>query len=236
MSTTLQILGTEDLTGAYNFRATVTNEDGREVTKVLGYEQICKFLQSSYREAEVPSLSVGKIPPNYLDAKIDANGNGLVRVLIMGAVRPFLQAVLNKKIPKQWDIPYPSMIFEVGYGKKITPYGHAYCVKGTEQEIRDAYYSSKGVEIFQYPFGNINSSGGMCMGNIRVKVPEMSDVGIFLDAFWSGITNNDYLNGDRANVNVKLSQTELLMSIEGKEKFPEEYLIPSPSKRLTMFH
>lgn len=232
----IQITGTEDITGAYTFRATVTDEDGRQVTKVLAYETLCKMLQSTYREAEVPTLTVGEIPPHYLDAKIDAKGNGVVRVLIMSAVRPFLQAVPGTPIPKQWEIPYPSMIFEVTYGKGIHPNGKAYCVKGSEEQIRKAYYSEKGVEIFQYPFGNINAQGGMCMGNIRVSVPTMADVGNFLEGYWNGVTNTDYLKGEQANINIKLTQTELLMNLEGKKNFSEEFLLVSPHKRLTRFN
>lgn len=220
------IKGTEDATGGMFFNVTV-GIGSEEKTKVLSYEGLCKFLQNSYREAEVPSVAVGRVPTGYLDAKVASDGTGVVRVLMMGKRRPFYQYLVNRTVPKEWEIPYPSMIFEISYGPRRIPGGHAYCVKGTEEEIRNAYFSEKGVETFLYPFGNISSDGHMCMGNIHVEVPTLAEADLFLEAFWTGITNTDYLKGEKANVNVNLTQTELLMNCEKLGAFPEEMLIRS---------
>jgi len=228
----IQITSNTDSNGKLYFNVTVRKGE-QEIYKVLNYEALCKFLQSSYREAEIPAIAVGAVPQGYLDSKVSPNNTGTVRILCMGQKRPFYQAVMNRKIPKEWEIVYPSMIFEIEYGPGRVPRGRAFCVKGAEEEIRKAYYSDKGVKPFRYPFGNISSDGHMCMGNIRTQVPSMADVDVFLEAFWTGVTNTDYLQGEKVAAKADMTQTELLMNCS--EGFPEEILMPANVGNLKRF-
>ena len=69
------------------------------------------------------------------------------------------------------------------------------------------------------------------MGNISAR--DIKKVSDFSDAFFSGVTNNDYY-GDVGNgkVSVKFSQEQLLEKLSEQKTFPDSFLVEAEGRTL----
>lgn len=213
--------GLTDGLGKVFFRCNSTNKKGESATKTLTYEQLMKVLGSSCQEERI-SVSVGPVPEGYLDALVYSTKGGVVRVYVPEKKRCFL---LDNEtpIPTGYIIPMPAMVFEIFYGPNGSS-GRCCIVKGTYEEVKERYRESS-LEQFMYPFGNVNTDGHICMGNILHDISEMSEASIFTDAFFDGITNADYLDS-KSRLTNKWEQKRFLEELQKMDSFPYELLYP----------
>ena len=216
----LHIEGLTDKFKKVYFKVSVEDYKGVAVVKTVGYETLVKMLNSSYR-VEKESVSIGKLPEGYLDAKVNADGSGVVRVYVPEAIRCFLLDV-GEKIPKGIMIPMPSMVFEISISNTGSYHGKTHMVKGTYEKVKEDYYEGR-LKEYDYPFGHVHLSGDICMVSVELNIGKISEASQYVDAFFDGVTNADYV-GTESRVKNRMKQMELLDYLKGKKKFPYEIL------------
>ena len=121
--------------------------------------------------------------------------------------------ILNTALgEKHFHVPFPKLVFRIVVRNGIVTSKECFAMKnGTDK-------------LYHYPFGNVSSYGSICMGNIAAG--EMSKVSDFSDAFFSGITNNDYYGSDgNGKVSVQFTQEQLLEKLSKQKSFPDSFLV-----------
>lgn len=220
------IEGREDKVGNIYFVTHARGKNGAGTIKKLTYEQMMEALSTNYRK-EIMTLPIGELPEGYLDAVVTEDGVTKVRIYVPEQKRIFQLKLDGQKLPVAYTIPMPPMVFHIqrsctSHGGSDRYHGDCCIVKGTYKEVKEDYYNGK-LQGYLYPFGNVNDNGGICMGNIRVPMESISDVSMFVDAFFDGITNHDYVNGG-SRVRNGMGQMQLLKELNGKDKFPLKWL------------
>lgn len=215
----------EDMAGNSYFIVSYDNERGTGFVKYFSYTQLLKLLSNCYSEDKT-YMSLGRIADGYIDSTICTDGSGIVRTYVPASPRVILLSISGMKFPKAFQIPMPPMFFEIHFGGRR--FGGKCCVvKGSYEETREQYYRGKLVG-YQYPFGNVNDSTEICMGNINYEVRTAMDAPKYINAFFDGITSEHYMKTSRVR-NGK-HQMEFLGFLEGREVFPYEELIELPEK------
>ena len=209
-----------DRRGQIYFNVTCDSKDGNSITKKLSYKQLLEVLSKSYNEDHI-RLPVGNIPFGYIDSYVSNQKNGRVRIYLPAGKRVLFLNV-GEKVPKAFMVPMPPMMFDVSFGEGRS-HGYVRVVLGTYEEVKKAYYQGI-LTMYQYPFGNVDTSGSICMGNINVSVPTMDKAWDFVSAFFDGITNSDYVYGS-SKVVPGIGQAELLTQLSEMDEFPPEWLV-----------
>ena len=197
-----------DRTGNTLFRVSLSDESGEARVRVISLEDYISLLQGSKKmNNHFVHLKEGFLPAGCRNAYVSDDRNYIVEYVVPGRIRMFLHQ--NGCNRKRYMIPYPDLLFVLQVSE-----GHISVKK---------VFSLKGDRLCHYPFGNVSSSGEICMGNIDVKgLSESADS--FTDDFFSGITNNDYF-APGENISEKWDQQKLLHKLDGLDKFPNRWLI-----------
>lgn len=197
-----------DLTGHQFIRVLMENK-GRSIIRTLTITQFIEVLGGSVEEEKNFVLLRDDFFPKSAKATWFADYSNYTCVWEEPAkVRLFiLKTALGER---HFHIPFPKLVFRL-------------TVKNGKIHSKYCFAMKKGSnKLFCYPFGNVASSGGICMGNIS----EMKTVLDFSDAFFSGVTNNDYYGSDgRGKVAIKISQEALCERLEKQKTFPDKYLV-----------
>lgn len=203
-----------DKLGQPMFRVQVVNEDDTVIEKTITSEDYLTILGSSLFTKDQEKYSrIGKLPDKYYDGEVSCQKNTFKVVLYYpGEVRPV--CFLNK----HWRVPFPSLVFYFSVKDGTVIKKGVFATRG--ESIDDD------TELFMYPFGNVNASGGICFGNIDVgPIRCMEDIASYVEAFFNSETNNDYYNGHK----LEWSQAELLERLKKKKVYPESWLVPTES-------
>lgn len=217
MEKEFQIDGLRDAADAMCFRFTTKKEEYPVITKVIGYETLMKILKESYREEEF-WINMGKLPEGYIDGSKSATGKWRVKVYRPAQTRAFMLKQDGVKMPLTFMIPWPALLFEIDNNGS----GKVCIVKGTYEKVKKDYWAMR-LKGYSYPFGNVSDSGGICMGNINRKVSRMEDTDGYVEAFYDGVTNFDYIASKKGFTN-GLGQMEALQRISKRKSFPYEWL------------
>lgn len=223
MSKKLVITCESDKVGNSYFAVSFEGERGETIVRYLSYPQLLKLLNASHIE-EKTYVSLGQVAEGYIDSNICTDGGGSVRMYVPAKQRVMLIGIEGEKLPRAFKIPMPPMIFQIEFGGKRFS-GKCCIVKGSYEEVKRKYYGNALVGYY-YPFGNVSDSLTICMGNISYDVPAAIDAPKYIDAFFDGITNNDYMVESR--VKSGKHQMEFLGFLEGKKMFPYKELIELP--------
>lgn len=195
-----------DKTGHTLFRCVYTQKNGREIIKVISLEDYLGLLGSSVRETVTYSwIPEGFFPEGYLGGAFadTKNYTAVWRV-------PARKRTINHFRAGRNLVPFPEMVFSVNVsGGRAS--GRVFAVK------RD--------NLYQYPFGNVSTSGSICMGNIDVDMIEEGP-SAFEEDFFAGVTNDDYFQPG-VYVNLKGTQVDLIKRLVDKDKFPDKWLVRS---------
>lgn len=225
MKEELVITCKEDKANNSYFIVSYENGQGKSCVKYLSYAQLKKLLDNSYVE-EKKYMSVGQVADGYIDSVICTDGGGNVRMYVPAQTRVMLLSIPGEKMPRAFKIPLPPMMFQIEFGGKRLG-GKCCVVKGSYEEVKRQYYDKK-LAGYEYPFGNVSDSLNICMGNIDYDVKAAKDAPDYINAFFDGITNEDYMV--RSRVRSGKLQMELLGFLEGKKVFPYEELLELPEK------
>ncbi len=199
-----------DLTGHPFIRAVMDN-DGRTTIRNLTIEQFISVLSGSTTEEKNYVLLKDDFFPkearatwfsDYLNYACTYEVPAKTRLLI-------LKTPLGNK---HYHVPFPKLIFRIEVKNGIVTSKKCFAMKKGSDKL------------YHYPFGNVAIGGGICMGNITAK--DMKRVSDFTDAFFSGVTNNDYYGSDGSGkVSVRFSQEQLLEKLSSQKSFPDSFLV-----------
>jgi len=209
--------GCTDLTGHPYFRVVMEN-NGKSIIRNLTVSQFIKVIGGSVEdEREYVRLKDDFFPKSakatwfsdYQNFSCVWEVPAKVRLLI-------LKTSLGEK---HFHVPFPKLVFRI-------------TVKNGVITSKSCYAMKKGSDkLFNYPFANVSKDGSICMGNISAR--DIKKVSDFSDAFFSGVTNNDYY-GDVGNgkVSVKFSQEQLLEKLSQQKTFPDSFLVEAEGRTL----
>ncbi len=202
-------------TGQVFFRTTVASDmsvdisgiKGKATTRTLPVDEYGELLSLSMRVDKNPYFHVPKEfypgADGYIDGYIGEDGwiavwrvKGIKRLLVHSS--------------GHYMVPFPDLIFLVKAGKNN--------VEGYVWAIDDKDW------VYRYPFGNVSTTGAICMGNINLS--DVPGAEAFTEEFFLGKTNNDYF-GIGTHIKPKYSQQELLRRLEKKDRFPKRWLVDS---------
>lgn len=196
-----------DRTGNILFRVSLTEDDGRVISKTLMPESFLELIHNSCT-LENRFVHLGKLPDGYMDASVSSNDT--FRILIKVPARKRLLVHTSG----HYYIPFPDLVFYFEVSNGILKQKYVYSLKGEEN-------------LCHYPFGNVSPNGSICMGNISCKDLTMEKIEKIIDSFFSGMTNNDYYKANQ-NVTVNYSQQVLLEKLSNMDEFPLRWLSKSP--------
>lgn len=190
----------------------VSVRDGDTVTeKRLGAEEYLALFKNSFRDKET-FTRIPRLPESVLAAYVSSRNEETFQavVLFKAQKRPFLF------VGQHYLLPFPALIARIvvkdGVRREMQLYALA-----TDEPTEDT-------PLMNYPFGNVNSTGGCCFGNIVVK--DLKDATMapkVLETFLCGETNNDYWDCWKAK-GMKY-QGDLVEFLSREETFPANLLV-----------
>ena len=195
-----------DIAGHTLFVVRFTDTSGEVIQKTLSPEDYADLITGSLKEDRAYwRIRPDFIPEGFVDGCISDNSNYLIAFKVKGRQRPF-----DHK-SGIYNIPFPDLVFFIRMGRGRILDKEVYALK----EGSDVLY--------QYPFGNVSTSGSICSGNIDLDEVRKEGPAMFAELFFLGKTNNDYF-GTGSHITTGWSQEELLRRLDGKKKFPERLL------------
>ncbi len=197
-----------DRVGKNYLRVTMKGDNGLETVRTFTVSQFCKILKES-EETEVTLHEVKKNfwPKDTLSAYFGDYNNYLCIWRVPAMERVVVYA------NNHYHVPFPTMVFKIRVKGGAIVEKKCFCMAKDDDE-----------SLFQYPFGNVSSFGGICTGNIMIE--GLSDsVEAFSDEFFLGKTNNDYYGDGSGRVKPACSQQKLLEKLEKLDEFPSKWLV-----------
>lgn len=210
----------QDKVGNLYFIVSYENGNGESIVRHLSYVQFQKLLNNCNIEDKT-YVSPGRLAEGYIDSVICSDGSGIVRMYVPAQPRVILLGIGNQKLPRAFKIPMPPMLFQIHFGGARFR-GNCCIVKGSYEDVRDEYYGQV-LTGYQYPFGNVDTDGSICMGNIPYEVQTAFDAPTYISAFFDGITSNHYMSA--SHIKSGKLQMEFLSVLERREVFPYEELL-----------
>ena len=198
-----------DRSGNTFIDCTMVGEKGRETHRVLAIDDFLSMMgQSIKREVRLVEIKNGFFPKDYVSLFYGDEEHYSCSFFVEPKKRVFVYSD-----GKHYNIPYPKLLFKVERD--------SYSLRGSVFALKSGKQSKK---LYNYPFGNVNSSGGICMGNISLK--DIEKVTDFADEFFLGVTNEDYMNSCK-KVKPDYTQKQLLDKLVKLDEFPERWLVES---------
>lgn len=190
------------------FRCHMETNDG-VVEKSLSVEDYQKVINSSITVKRT-YVSIGGLPQNYFNAQISSDNEGCFKVLLVYKKQKRALAYGGE----HFFIPFPSLMFYLHYEDGLRKESRVFALDTDEPSMDSVLY--------EYPFGNVNESGGICFGNIKLpKVKCIKDTERIPEEFFLGKTQGDLYHSQNS---AGLSQGELITYLQDKEEYPVELL------------
>ena len=202
-----------DTIGHLLFDCKIVSETGRVIKKTLSVAGLVKLLNGSLRDDTTYSrVPKNFIPEGYVDGCICDASN----FYIIWKAKPKKRVVVYKE--KIFSIPFPTILFALKVKNGFIQSKECFCMKEGDDDT-----------LYNYPFGNVNNYGSICMGNIKFDpYTEIGAAKQFENDFFEGETNDDLLYQNQ--VAVEWSQGEMFNKLEKEERFPENWLTESRVK------
>lgn len=201
----IRIEATQDRRGAIMFKVQLEQEDSVEV-KTMDYDSFITLMTASAGNESY--IHLGEISPNYVDAAIAKTDSFKI----------FLKSPAQKRLmlyaEGHYWIPFPGCLFFLRVYQGALQEMYLYSIADTEITAK--------TQLYHYPFGNVASNGGVCMGNIHFQNLTFKDADKIVEAFFLGKTNNDLYNTH--NVKPAYSLSQLIHKLEKREIFPKRWL------------
>lgn len=197
--------------GELYFDVSLKKENGTVVEKRLSVSQyIDLFMQNSVEKETF--VVVPQIPKEVIACRLSNNSESSFDAVVLypAAHRAFAY------YGQHFLLPFPALIAKISVRKGVRTQTSLYALS-TDKPTDET-------PLMRYPFGNVNSRGNCCYGNIEVKdVESVAHATDVLDAFLFGETDNDYYEEQNAQ---GLKQGELIEMLRNLKKFPAKLLIP----------
>lgn len=196
-----------DAVGNFYFDVSITDH-GVTTEKRLTVDDYVNMIKSSELKVE-NYITVPKVSDCVYDLKMTPSGDSFTAVVVLPAmVRPFCY------LGKHLRIPFPPLICKIEVKMRERKETFLYALD-TDNPSLDS-------PLFHYPFGNVDSNGHCCFGNIRTT-PDVARPETILNAFLCGETNEDYWNPGKCNAR-EASQGDLLRRIMDTDIYPQQLL------------
>jgi hypothetical protein len=195
--------------------------DGDQMVEqtMMGLDDFISLLQNSQRRGDVPKpVFIPDIPEGYVDGMVTGKDGCLGAIIRLEPQKhQFLLAGTEKDAEGAYFIPLPGIVYECVANKGNVFTFRCYCYKEWEGDQ---------TELFYYPFGNVSSSGHICMGSIRRgAIKDFRDIMELIESSLNGMTNSDYLNGDLCRLSTKTTQHDFCKMLQQSGEFPLEQLL-----------
>lgn len=216
---------------------TLRTDSGLVAVKVMLYEEdtiiqqsvmsLCDyitFLQQSAQKKEPPTnVEIGEIPDGFVDGyKSTVTGTLGAVIRVPSQKHQFVLAEDKYNQRTGYYIPMPNLIYQICIHDWYIQKFQVFCYKE---------WKGTDTDLYQYPFGNVSSSGDICMGNISTTTEEKgSFLGLrdIIEKSLCGITNDDYLKGGIVRLLTSMSQHDFakMLTDTQAEEFPHHLLLP----------
>lgn len=226
MSYELMAKSLESKEGKIAFKVILSNEGVIEKQGIMNPENLASFItKHQVVKEEARKCRIGEIPEGFYDGFVSSDG--LSRgALIKVPMHKHQFVVKEDEVRKSFYIPMPNLLYLlVCKGGKPTTF-KVFCFKE---------WNGTKTRLFYYPFGNVSTNGGICMGSISYtgfnNFASFTDFREYIEASLMGVTNGDYLdhkNGkDMCRLSEEISQMDFCERLQksNAEVFPSELLL-----------
>lgn len=196
-----------DSLGQTFMKVSVTDEHGMLTEKTLAMDDYISLLTGSTFQKMSKMLRIGTLPEHYYDGSLSANDDGFRVILHYPACKRAISFG-----GKHWFVPFPNLIFF--FQVKNGAVTQKYCFAVPTADITSE------TPLFRYPFGNVGSDGGICFGNISLKIGSIQHIEEACNAFFESVTNNDYYTEIAG-----MKQEKLLKKLSKLDVYPNEWLL-----------
>jgi len=192
-------------------------EGGRVISKAISFEDYEKLLFGSKKE-KTTYFSLEQPKGFYSGYGSIQKGTFKVILYVPAGKHQFV----STKMQIAEQLFYPALLFKIEYVDGRCVKKDCFALKSESEPCEDT-------ELYCYPYGNVSSDGNICMGNIEVKIDNISQAYKFVDAFFEGIDEGHYYSPGNT-VKPKLKQEVLVRKVLNKKCFPNEWLMPANRK------
>ena len=214
----MKVTATIDTKYPQAVRVHCEDDDNIAVLKHISYQDFVELLTESYKHDGAVNR-IGTLPIGFIDGGYEKITSTYEAIMHLPAQeRPM------KYFDKVYIVPFPDLVFYLKAQK-----GNVTTSKVFALESGDTTENAK---LYRYPYGNVYDDGRICWGSNRNTIPRvhcLKDFEKVVTLFFGAETNNDLFQSpkyEKDGVLVDVSQTELIQLVEGKEKFPVEFLNP----------
>ena len=187
--------------------------------KTMGFKEYSMWLLGA-KEEQVPfvHLDMESLPKYYYDGMISSEKDTFKVMLLVPAGK---HQLVSENYDFAETIPYPALLFKLSVNKGVCVHKDCYAViPEKDGKLKDDS------RLYRYPYGNVSSDGGICMGNISVKLADISESDKFCEEFFLGIDEGHYYEpGEMVSKDWNLGK--LYNEVLKKDSFPKTWLVPN---------
>ncbi len=185
----------------------------RKRQKRISIEDLIRVLKRNIRK-ETHFREIGELPKGYVNMKL-GDERCLEAEILLSIPEGIHRVQYENSI---FHIPMPNLVFSIRVLENGTQKTRVFCRKKADS-------IKVGMPMYFWPFGNVGYQNTVCWGGNSIrKITSIKDVEFLPILFFDAPMNSDYYHANRTTLK-KETLRELLMFLDGKEKFPEEFLV-----------
>lgn len=197
------------------FKITAELENHQVISKTVSFDDYKALLFGAQKETV--SFYHFDLPQYFYKGALSNQKSSFKVILFVPAAR---RQFVSTNLQIATQIPYPNLLFYLDVRRRSCKHKMCYALADTEPDSNSILYN--------YPYGNVSTNGDICMGNIAVKLEDISKSDQFVTSFLEGIDEGHYYTpGVMAKPFV--SEGELIQKVVQLDEFPQEWLVKSKS-------
>lgn len=180
------------------------------------YNLLQAFIEA--RAGQLDYQWIGELPSNYVDGSIFRKSNNIICAKVLTLIPK------GKRVFQHIETTFPEMNVPALLFYWVIENNRIY--KTSVYALKEPVFNNK-TTLYQYPYGNVYSSGDVCWGTIdRPEINMLKKLDIAETVFLRSITSND-LYSESYTTQKEKSLRDLLWYVNGFEEFPDEILVKS---------
>lgn len=189
---------------------------------VMSIDDYISLLQGAVRRVDAPtSVELGLIPQGLYDGFVTNRKGTLGGIFYIPPQKhQFILAPTDFQPRRAYYLPMPGLVYSLIFNNECQRSMSCFAFKE---------WKGDDTVLYQYPFGNVSSSGSVCMGSIKsVKGSTFMDLREHIENSLNGVTSGDYLGGQsKVRLATDATQYQFCDSIAELDEFPMELLLES---------
>lgn len=204
-------------------------------SKTMSIDDYITLISGAERRKEPPlSLFLNGIPDGMVDGYISSIKGTIGAIIRIPAHKQQFSLAVDRHIAESrktaFYMPMPNLIYLIAYVEGVRKIFNCFCY--TE-------WNGPDTKLMQYPFGNVSAGAEICMGSIAINADDINSyMGLYriIESSLYGITNGDYLEGDRVRLKKAVTQYEFCKELvdSNADVFPHDLLLEQPGNVLTV--